>query len=366
MLRAFKYRIYPTKEQEILMSKMFGCVRFVFNWALNEIKTAYEKDKTHLNYISLINRLPELKNEFEWLKEPGSQSLQYAIKCVHISYTNFFRTRKGYPKFKSKKSKQSCTFPQGVKVLDGYVFIPKLKYVKAKIHRSFNGTIKSATLSKNPSGTYYISILVDTNTNKIPTQPISEDKTIGIDVGVKTLVTCSDGRTFENHKYLERSLNRLKLLQQRLSSKEKGSKNRNKARIKLAKLHEHIRNQRLASIHKITYSLTHDNQVGTICIENLSVSKMIEKGDNSLSRRLSDASMSSFLTILKYKCDWYGINLISIDKYYPSSKTCSHCGHVNSELKLSDREWTCPNCNSKLDRDLNAAINVKKVGPSIF
>lgn len=365
MLRAYKYRIYPTDEQKALLAKTFGCCRFVYNWALNLKITAYKERKETLGNVYLTNLMKsELKAEHEWLSEVNSQSLQSALRNLDTAYTNFFRNTKavGFPRFKSRKNKQSFLCPQHCRVNfeNGTITIPKAKDIPAVLHRKFKGMVKTVTVSMTPSGRYFASVLVDTAIQEIPVTPIHVDTALGIDLGIKSLAVCSDGRTFDNPKKLQKSLDRLKLLQKRLSRKQKGSANRNKARRRVARLQEHIANSRKDNLHKITHALTHDSQVRTICMENLNVKGM--QRNHHLAQAVGDASFGTFLTLLEYKCRWYGVNLIKIDRFAPSSKTCGKCGYVYKGLKLSERSWTCPECGTHHDRDFNAACNIKEFG----
>ena len=242
----------------------------------------------------------------------------------------------------------------------GTLTIPKAKDIPAVLHRSFKETVKTVTVSMTPSGKYFASLLVDTSVQELPATPIQDDTALGIDLGIKSLAVCSDGRTFDNPKSLQRSLDRLKFLQKRLSRKQKGSSNRNRERIKVAKLQEHIANRRRDNLHKITYALTHDSQVRTICMEDLNVKGMM--GNHNLAQAIGDASFGMFMTFLEYKCRWYGVNLIKIDRFAPSSKTCGKCGYVYKRLKLSERSWICPECGTRHNRDFNAACNIKEFG----
>ena len=366
MLRAYKYRIYPTGEQKALLAKTFGCCRFVYNyWALNLKITAYKERKETLGNVYLTNLMKsELKAEHEWLSEVNSQSLQSALRNLDTAYNNFFRNTKavGFPRFKSRKDKQSFLCPQHCRMdfEKGTITIPKAKDIPAVLHRKFKGVVKTVTISITPSGRYFASVLVDTSMQEMkPSEPM-RDTTVGIDLGIKSLAVCSDGRTFANPKNLQRSLDRLKLLQKRLSRKQKGSANRNKARIRVARLQEHIANSRKDSLHKITHALTHDSQVRTICMEDLNVKGM--QRNHHLAQAVGDASFGMFLTLLEYKCSWYGMNLIKIDRFAPSSKTCGKCGHMYKGLNLSERSWTCPECGTHHDRDFNAACNIKEFG----
>lgn len=365
MLRAYKYRLYPTDEQKVLFAKTFGCCRYVYNWALEQNITAYKESKKHFSYFDLCSKMVhELKVEHEWLKEVHAQALQGALCNLTSAYSNFFRDTKtvGFPRFKSRKNKQSYNFAQRCRVdfTKGTISIPKAKDIPAVLHRKFYGKIKTTTISMTPSGKYFVSILVDTDMQEIPTSIPAKDTTIGIDMGVKTLAVCSDGRTFDNPKNLHKSMKRLVMLQRRLSHKQKGASNWNKARVKVARLQERISNQRKDHLHKITYALTHDSQVRTICIENLNVKGMTR--NHSLAQSITDASFGTFRTMLEYKCKWYGVNLIKIDRFAPSSKTCNKCGYVYKGLKLNERSWTCPKCGTYHDRDYNAACNIKDIG----
>lgn len=365
MLRAYKYRLYPTDEQKVLFAKTFGCCRFVYNWGLNLKISAYKEKKETLSNVHITNLMrSELKSKNEWLKEVNSQSLQSALRNLDTAYSKFFKNPKavGFPKYKSRKNKQSFQCPQhcSVNFNSSTISIPKAKNIPAILHRKFAGKIKTVTISMNPSGRYFASVLVETNITELSVSEIREENTIGIDLGIKEHAVCSDGRIFDNPKNLSHSLELLQRRQRQLSRKQKGSANRDKARIKLARIQERISNQRKDHIHKVTSILTHDSQVYTICIEDLNVKGMQQ--NRKLARNISDASFGMFRSILEYKCRWYGINLISIDRFAPSSKTCSKCGYVYDGLTLSNRRWQCPQCGSIHDRDLNAACNIKNFG----
>ena len=365
MLRAYKYRIYPTDEQKVLFAKTFGCCRFVYNWALNLKIEAYKLEKKSVAYKEVQNRMVnELKKENQWLTEVNSQALLNSIRNLDTAYKNFFRDTHavGFPRFKSRKNRQSFQCPQhcSVDFGKGTVSIPKAKDIPAVLHRRFKGTVKTVTVSMTPSGKYFASVLVDTAIQELPVSPIQGDTALGIDLGIKSLAVCSDGRTFDNPKNLQHSLDRLALLQKRLSRKQKGSVNRNKARIRVARLQEHIANCRKDNLHKITHVLTHDSQVRTLCMENLNVKGM--QSNHHLAQAVGDASFGMFLTMLEYKCRWYGVNLVKIDRFAPSSKTCGQCGYVYKGLKLSERSWTCSECGTHHDRDFNAACNIKEFG----
>ena len=327
--------------------------------------TAYKERKETLGNVYLTNLMKsELKAEHEWLSEVNSQSLQSALRNLDTAYTNFFRNTKavGFPRFKSRKDRQSFLCPQHCRVdfKKETITIPKAKDIPAVLHRNFKGTVKTVTVSMTPSGKYFASVLVDTAIQVLPPIRVQVDTALGIDLGIKSLAVCSDGRTFDNPKNLQKSLGRLKLLQKRLSRKQKGSSNRNKARIRVARLQEYIANSRKDNLHKITHALTHDSQVRTICMEDLNVKGM--QRNPPLAQAVGDASFGMFLTLLEYKCSWYGVNLIKTGRFAPSSKTCGKCGHVYKGLKLSERSWTCPKCGTHHDRDFNAACNIKEFG----
>ena len=280
MLRAYKYRIYPTGEQKALFAKTFGCCRFVYNWALKMKIEAYKQEKRTVPYKEIQERMVnDLKKENDWLAEVNSQSLLNSILNLDTAYKNFFRNTHtaGFPRFKSRKDRQGFQCPQHCRVdfANGTITIPKAKDIPAVLHRKFKGVVKTVTVSMTPSGKYFASVLVDTDIQELPATVPLRDATLGIDLGIKSLAVCSDGRTFDNPKNLQKSLDRLKLLQKRLSRKQKGSANRGKARIRVAWLQEYISNCRKDNLHKITYAFTHDSQVRTICMEDLNVKGML-------------------------------------------------------------------------------------------
>lgn len=360
--KGFKYRLYPNKEQRELLAKHFGCARYIYNWGLNQKIKAYETEKKFENFISLGAKLPELKNELPWLKEVNSQSLVNALKNGDNAFKRFFKEKTGFPKFKSKKQRRdSFHAPQFGRVdfEKRTISVPKLKDIPAVLSREFEGKIKTITIRRTPSGKYFASILVETN-EEFPQKPtISKNRTVGIDVGIKDYAVISNGERVDNPKYLRKSQDKLSIAQYKMSKKVKGGSNREKQRTKVARLYERITNQRNDFLHKLTHKLTHDNQVSSIVIEDLSVKNMLK--NHCLAKSISDASWSRFFEFLAYKCDWYGKNLITIGRFEPSSKLCT-CGVVNKELKLSDREWTCSECGVEHDRDLLAAQNIKRFG----
>ena len=351
MYKAFKYRLYPTEPQKELIAKHIGSSRFVYNLALETKNIAYIGSKHNYSAFDLVKQLPELKKECPWLKEVNSQSLQQAIQNMDIAFKKFFKGA-GYPKFKSKhKGKQSFSIPQNIIVENNLLIIPKFKEgIKMALHRPTKGTIKSATISVTPTGKYFVSILCDTKEETPTKAPITENTTIGIDLGIKNFAITSEGEVFENPKYLRKAQSKLKYVQRKYS-KYKGK--RTKQRLTL--LHEKVVNKRKDFLHKVSSKLISENQ--TIALETLAVKNMVK--NHNLAQAISDVSWSTFITMLEYKADWYGKNILRIGQFAPSSKTCSNCGAINKELTLKDREWTCGNCSTVLDRDVNAACNIK-------
>ena len=361
MYKAYKYRLYPNKEQEQLILKHIGSCRFIYNYGLNKKVTAYQTDKTSISRFQIQADLPILKKQEDtaWLKEVNSLSLQAALACLDNAFTRFFKEKKGFPKFKSKKDgHQSFLIPQNTKVDfdNNRVFIPKFKGgIKCKLHRKFEGNIKTSTISKTPTGKYYISILAETNEIIPKKKPCREKQAVGIDLGIKTFATISDGSTIGNPKNLKKSLKKLKKLQKEVSRKNKGSNNRMKSVKKLALLHEKVTNRRNDFLHKVSYELV--NKYDTICLETLCSKNMMH--NHHLAQALSDIAIGNFNLMMDYKGEWYGTNIIRIGRFEPSSKMCT-CGFIHKELKLSDRMWTCPQCGSVNDRDLLAANNIKR------
>ena len=360
MLKAYKYRIFPNNEQKEHLSKIFGQVRFVYNLGLETKITAYTGNKVNIDCFNLIKQIKELKKTTcPWLSESPSQALQMSLRNLDNAYTNFFRGN-GFPKFKSKRNKQSFQLPQGVSISENkrQIFIPKLKYVDIDLHREFEGEIKTVTVSKTVTNKYFVSILIENNQEKLNKKPILESTSVGIDLGIKDFCITSDGKKFENKDFFKSMMKQLRVEQRSLSRKKKGSNHYKKQKMVVALLHEKIRNQRQDYLHKISKYLV-DNY-DTICIENLSVSNMVK--NHNLSRAISDMGWSEFKIMLDYKTDWYGKNLSIIGRFDPSSKMCSCCGYINEDLTLNDREWICPKCGTKHNRDENAAKNIKNFG----
>jgi putative transposase len=352
----YKFRLKPTKEQEIMLNKHFGSVRYVYNYFLNQRKEEYLNNKKSITYNKQSGFLTQLKKEEEtsWLKEINSQSLQYTLKCLEMSYQNFFNKRTQFPKFKSKKSKNSFTCPQFIKNEGNLLYIPKIKWIKMIMEREIEGKIKKATISKTPTGKYFVSILTEKLYN-----PVNKTKEkIGIDLGIKDFLVLSNGTKIKNHRFLKHHERELKLNQKHLSRKIKGSKRYEKQRLKVAKIHEKISNSRMDLIHKTTLNLV--KQFDTIYLEDLNVKKMMKT--NKLAKAIGDVSWGKFIDVLTYKAEWNEKEVIHIDRFFPSSKTCHKCGYINHNLTLKDRTWKCSECCETLDRDVNAAINILNEG----
>ncbi|MFA5299749.1 MAG: RNA-guided endonuclease TnpB family protein [Lutibacter sp.] len=359
MYKSYLYRLYPTKEQEILLDKHFGCVRLVYNLALECKQLAY-KSQTKRNFTTfdLIYQIPELKEEFPFLKEINSHAFNAALSNLESAYNNFFRGITKFPKYKSRKSQQSFQCPDGSKInFEAHLLkITKFKEgIKYRGDQIFEGKIKTVTIKKTNTGKYFASVLVDDGKELPIKSEIQEQTTIGIDVGLKNFCVLSTGEKINNPKFLQSQLTRLAILQRRASRKKRGSKNQKKAYRKVSLLHEKIKNQRTNFIHKLTSRITCENQ--TIAIEDLNVRGMVK--NRHLSQAISDVSWSEFFRQLRYKSDWYGKNLLQIGRFEPSSKMCS-CGVINNNLTLSDRTWTCESCGVIHDRDILAAQNIKR------
>ena len=361
MLKAYKYRLYPTKTQEVLLAKHFGCARYIYNYGLERKIKSYSETKKSLSRFTIQADLPKLKKteSTKWLSEVNSLSLQAALLNLDRAFTCFFKEKKGFPKFKSKHdNRQSFQVPQNTEVdYDAKrVYLPKFKDgIKCKFSRIFKGKIKTSTISRTPTGKYFISILVETN-DSIPNKaPIDENKAVGVDLGIKTFATLSDGTEIQNPKNLKKSLKRLKGLQRSVSRKVKGSNSRKKAVKLLAKQYEKVTNRRKDFLHKTSRWLI--DHYDTICLETLSAKNMMK--NHRLAQALSDISIGKFNSYMDYKAEWYGKNIIRIGRFEPSSKMCA-CGYVFRGLTLKDRVWTCPSCGSVNQRDLLAANNIKK------
>ena len=353
----YKFRLKPTKEQEILLNKHFGSVRWSYNYFLNQRKEEYLNNKKSITYTKQSSFLTQLKKQEDtkWLKETNSQTLQYSLKCLEMSYQNFFNKRTQFPRFKSKKSKNSFTVPQHVINEGNKIHFPKFNEgIKMIMEREIKGKIKKATLSKTPTGKYFVSIL----TEKEYTPSVKTGNSVGIDLGIKDFLVLSNGTKIKNHRFLKHYERELKLNQKHLSRKTKGSSRYDKQRIKVAKIHQKITNSRMDLIHKTTLNLV--NQYDKIYLEDLNVKGMMT--NHKLAKAIGDVSWGKFIDVLTYKAEWNEKEIIHVDRFFPSSKTCSKCGYINQSLTLKDRTWTCKECGEVLDRDVNAAINILNEG----
>ena len=357
--RAYKYRIYPDKEQRDFFARTFGCVRLFYNTSLDEMNKLYKEKKEYKDITPA-----SYKERFPFFKEVDSLALANAQLNRNKALKAFFRKQNKFPKFKAKRNKQSYSTnnQNGTVYLseDGkYISLPKIKNIKIKMHRKFDGVIKTVTVSKECDETYYVSILVEENIEAKP----KSNNSVGIDLGIKSYIVDSNAEIIDNPKHLSRSLLRLAIEQRKLSHMKKGGKNRNKQRIKVARLHRRIRNQRNDFLQKLSSKYINENQV--IVLEDLNIKQMEQ--DSRLSRLIVDASWSTFVSMLEYKGDWYGRDIIKVPTYYPSSQLCSCCGYQNKEIKdLSIREWVCPKCGATHSRDHNASINILNKGLDIL
>jgi putative transposase len=372
--KAFKFRIYSNSQQKQFLAQSFGCARFIYNRFLRQRIDYYAENSKGLTYHNNALALTQLKKlpEFEWLNNISAQSLQQALRNLDVAYNNFFNKQAKFPNFKKKSNKQAFNVPQDFSIHDNKLDIPKCKGIKIKLHRTIEGTIKSITISKTPSGKYFASVLCEL---EIPESifPLPPCKgvgggEIGIDYGVKAFITTSDGKSIESPKFLRKSEKRLNQLSRSFSRKQPSvlplhggtcnAKNRYKAQKQLARQHEKVSNQRQDFLHKTSKQLVSDNQA--IYIESLAIRNMIKL--HTLAKSISDSGWNMFVNMLKYKGQWYGCRIIEIDRWFPSSKRCHVCGYINDNLTLSDRSWLCPECNTDHDRDVNASINILTFG----
>jgi putative transposase len=360
MLNATKVRLYPTSEQEHLLSCQFGCSRWTWNWALTETQRSYKETGKGMTFVAMCASLPVLKQERVWLSNADSQVLQASLRHLAAAFQNFFEKRARYPKFKSKHGKQSIQYPQRVKLDENRIYLPKVGQVEAVVHREIIGRIKTVTVSKNPCGHYYASILTD---DDIPMIPVSTDgKAVGIDVGLTHLAITSDGSKFDNPRFISKSEKNLKRKQQKLSRKKTGSVSRSKARLIVARVHERITNQRRDYLHKVSRRIIDENQV--VIVEDLNVKGMT--ANHNLAKAISDVGWSTLTAFLEYKAERDGKAFVKVSRWFPSSKVCSECGYQMGKMSLDIRSWVCPSCLTHHDRDINAARNIRDEGLRIL
>lgn len=369
MLKAIKIRIYPSAEQVDFINKQLGCCRFVYNNCLAFRKDSYQNEHISVSSSEAVKHITVLKKDNEWLKHVHSKVLQQSVRDMNQAYDNFFKLHRGFPKFKSKHdNRQSCRFPK-----DAFIgvrgnridLIKVLKDIHFKCSRNDErylnrnqDKVKSITLSKEPNGKFYLSVLIDKPLRQVP----QSSSMVGLDLGIKDFAVTSDSQVIENFHFKKNEESRLKRLQRQISKKIVGSKNREKARLRFAKLNEKIRNRKLNFLHDVTNHLIDENQV--IVMEDLNVKGMVR--NHKLAESISEVNWGEFRRILAYKAAWHGRQLVFIDRFYPSSKRCNHCGYIYKELTLKDRQWVCPECGSLIDRDYNAALNILEEGERII
>lgn len=383
MLKAYKYRLYPNKAQKELIDKTFGCCRFVYNFARGQQKKEEDmwskvKDMQQQGYpfqdykskffnkVENVNAVKELKKNYVWLSEVDSIALQSSIENLASAYDKYYKKQGGKPIFKSKKKNDVTSYTtkcvnNNIRIIGNYIKVPKLNVVKVKAHISFSGKIKKATISKTSANKYYVSLTVDTN-DIVPLE--KTNKNVGVDLGITDFAILSNGIKIPNNHFMEKQLKKLDKAGKQLSRKTIGSSNFAKAKLKVAKIHEKISNQRKDFLNKITYNLV--KQFDVVCIEDLDVSALKETDNSKRNMRVSDVSWHEFKRQLTYKCKWYGKRLSITDRYFASSQICSCCVKRDKKKDVSIREWICPNCGAKLDRDINASINILKEGLRIL
>ena len=361
--RAYKYRLYPSQEQTPSLARQFGASRFVYNHFLRA-RMDYHREhkddegKKGLTYHDTALALTQLKKQPDtaWLADANAQSLQQALRDLDVAYNNFFNKRAQFPAFHKKHGRQSFRVPQGFRLEADTLIIPKTTPIKIVLHRPVEGVLKSVTISRTPTGKYFASILCEVEMPDPDPKP--DAPVIGVDLGLKHYLVTSEGERVDAPKLLRRAEKRLKRLQRRLSRRQKGGKNRDKARQAVARQHEKVANQRADFIHKLTHKLTVENQA--VCLESLAVKNML--ANHCLAKSIADAAWGEFARQMQYKGKWYGCAIGEIHRFFPSSKLHNKCGFIHDGLRLSDREWVCPGCGERVDRDLNAALNIRDFG----
>jgi putative transposase len=362
--RAYRYRVYPTPQQQQILAHTFGCCRFVYNWALRQKTDAYDNEQQHIYYKDLSERLTDLKKQEDtcWLSAVSSVPLQQSLRHLDTAFANFFEGRGKYPTFHKKRNKQSATYTSNAFTFkDGSITLARMSEpLNMHWSRPLPGGAKPSrvTVSKDGTNRYFISILVEADMAHLPVT----EKTVGADLGLKSFVILSDGETVGNPTFFHKDEKKLAKAQRRHAKKKKGSKNRDKARLKVARMHARIADRRRDFSHKLSTRLIRENQ--TICVESLAVKNMVK--NHSLAKAISDVGWSEFVSQLEYKAAWYGRNLVKIDKWYPSSKRCFDCGYILDSLTLDVRHWTCPECGGVHDRDINAAKNIAAAGLAVL
>lgn len=350
---AFEYRLYPTNDQKVLFTKTFGCSRFVFNKTLDLRQKLYNQGVKR-SIFDFIKMLPEWKQEYKWLTEVDSIALQQSLRDLDKAYIGNWKHNRGFPKFKSKKNRKQSYRTNNVQIGENFIKLPKIGKVKARISRPIQGKILSATIKRTATNKYFISICC----TDVPEKESALNNAIGLDVGIKSLIITSAGKIFDNPKNTKKYEKKLAKEQRRLSRKKKRSKNYQKQRVKVAKVHEKITNSRKDTIHKATSAITKENKL--VCTEDLAVKNMMK--NHKLAKALADSSFSEIIRQLEYKTKWRGGTLQKVDRFFPSSKLCSNCGYKSPQMPLEIRQWTCPQCGSHHDRDINAAKNILAEG----
>ncbi len=366
MLRAYKYRLKPNAKQRKQFDEHFGACRFVYNLALETKISAYRSTGINLSAYDLIKQLIPLKELTPWLKNINSQSLQSSLMNLDKAYKRFFKTKTGFPRYKSKHSTQSFQCPQNCEIIGNKLSIPKIREIKLIMSRELSvGNIKTITISKTSTRKYFASVLVET-IFEAPNKPtkINRDSVVGIDVGLSTFATLSTGEKIDNPRFIKNSFARIKVLQRRASRKKKGSCNRRKAAYHLALYHERVANQRKDFLHKVSTRIVRESQTDAICMEDLAIVNMLK--NHKLAGAILDVGWGSFIEMIRYKSEWNGKYFVKVGRFYPSSKLCSSCGNKNEDLKLSERQWKCDKCNTTHDRDVNAAMNQASEGMRIL